>query len=65
MAYQVPEQDKWHDSTLLAYQVVKGVPSYELKKFVIKNKVIMSFGNVDTRIDNVEFAEYEVCAIIL
>ncbi|KAL8102149.1 ERBB-3 BINDING PROTEIN 1 [Apium graveolens] len=45
-------------------KVVEGVLSHQLKQFVIDgNKVVLSVGNADTRVDDAEFEENEVYAI--
>lgn len=45
-------------------KVVEGVLSHQLKRFVIDgNKVILSVGNTDTRVDDAEFEENEVYAV--
>ncbi|XP_020571748.1 ERBB-3 BINDING PROTEIN 1-like [Phalaenopsis equestris] len=45
-------------------KIVEGVLSHQLKQFVIDgNKVILSVGNPDTRVDDAEFEENEVYAV--
>lgn len=45
-------------------KIVEGVLSHQLKQFVIDgNKVILSVGNPETRVDDAEFEENEVYAI--
>ncbi|KAG6467545.1 ERBB-3 BINDING PROTEIN 1-like [Zingiber officinale] len=45
-------------------KIVEGVLSHQLKQFVIDgNKVVLSVGNPETRVDEVEFEENEVYAI--
>lgn len=45
-------------------KVVEGVLSHQLKQFVIDgNKVILSVGNPETRVDDAEFEENEVYAV--
>lgn len=45
-------------------RIVEGVLSHQLKQFVIDgNKVILSVGNPETRVDDAEFEENEVYAI--
>ncbi|KAG6478528.1 ERBB-3 BINDING PROTEIN 1 [Zingiber officinale] len=45
-------------------KILEGVLSHQLKQFVIDgNKVVLSVGNPETRVDEVEFEENEVYAI--
>lgn len=45
-------------------KIAEGVLSHQMKQFVIDaNKVILSAGNAETRVDDAEFEENEVYAI--
>jgi len=45
-------------------KIAEGVLSHQMKQFVIDaNKVILSVGNAETRVDDAEFEENEVYAI--
>jgi len=45
-------------------KIAEGVLSHQMKQFVLDaNKVILSVGNPDTRVDDAEFEENEVYAI--